>query len=63
MFLSFIVFLLCVLEYYFHISRLLRRDDWYLWANMNSGKIVWPVFQSLEAFWPGLQVYLFLSFQ
>jgi mannosidase alpha-like ER degradation enhancer 2 len=42
-------------EYYLHISRLLRHSDWYVWADMTTGKITWPVFQSLEAFWPGLQ--------
>lgn len=28
----------------------------YLEVNMNSGVVVWPLFNSLQAFWPGLQV-------
>lgn len=24
---------------------------------MNSGVVVWPLFNSLQAFWPGLQVW------
>jgi len=34
----------------------LKRDGWYVEVNMNSGGVVWPVFNSLQAFWPGLQV-------
>uniref|UniRef100_A0AAY4CES0 alpha-1,2-Mannosidase n=1 Tax=Denticeps clupeoides TaxID=299321 RepID=A0AAY4CES0_9TELE len=30
-------------------------DDWYLWVQMHKGTVSMPVFQSLEAFWPGLQ--------
>ncbi|MEQ2158891.1 ER degradation-enhancing alpha-mannosidase-like protein 2, partial [Goodea atripinnis] len=32
-----------------------RFDDWYLWVQMHKGTVTMPVFQSLEAFWPGLQ--------
>ncbi|XP_034392254.1 ER degradation-enhancing alpha-mannosidase-like protein 2 isoform X2 [Cyclopterus lumpus] len=32
-----------------------RFDDWYLWVQMHKGTVSMPVFQSLEAFWPGLQ--------
>lgn len=35
-----------------------RFDDWYLWVQMHKGTVSMPVFQSLEAFWPGLQVAL-----
>ncbi|KAL6845244.1 hypothetical protein ACP4OV_024739 [Aristida adscensionis] len=34
----------------------LHHDPWYVEVNMNSGATVWPVFNSLQAFWPGLQV-------
>jgi len=34
----------------------LKRDDWYLWAHMVKGSITMPVFQSLDAYWPGLLV-------
>ncbi|XP_057685318.1 ER degradation-enhancing alpha-mannosidase-like protein 2 isoform X2 [Corythoichthys intestinalis] len=35
-----------------------RFDDWYLWVQMHKGTVSMPVFQSLEAFWPGLQTLL-----
>lgn len=34
----------------------LYSDPWYVEVNMNSAAIVWPLFNSLQAFWPGLQV-------
>ncbi|XP_010441994.1 PREDICTED: alpha-mannosidase I MNS4 [Camelina sativa] len=34
----------------------LHKDPWYVEVNMDSAAIVWPVFNSLQAFWPGLQV-------
>eukprot|EP00898_Chlorokybus_atmophyticus_P006326 jgi/Chlat1/6695/Chrsp49S00478 len=34
----------------------LHRDPWYVEVNMHSGVLVWPLFNSLQAFWPGLQV-------
>ncbi|XP_075158264.1 ER degradation-enhancing alpha-mannosidase-like protein 2 [Haematobia irritans] len=36
------------------IDKYLRHEDWYVWANMNKGQVTLPVFQSLEAFWPGI---------
>ncbi|CAL4153534.1 unnamed protein product, partial [Meganyctiphanes norvegica] len=36
------------------IEKHLRHDDWYLWATMNKGHITMAVFQSLEAYWPGV---------
>ncbi|KAG9510687.1 ER degradation-enhancing alpha-mannosidase-like protein 2 [Fragariocoptes setiger] len=30
------------------------KNDWWVWVSMNSGSITMPIFQSLEAFWPGL---------
>ncbi|XP_038069727.1 ER degradation-enhancing alpha-mannosidase-like protein 2 [Patiria miniata] len=42
-------------EYEQLIKQLMKRDDWYMWVNMKKGQITMPVFQSLEAFWPGLQ--------
>uniref|UniRef100_A0A0E0FTU3 alpha-1,2-Mannosidase n=1 Tax=Oryza nivara TaxID=4536 RepID=A0A0E0FTU3_ORYNI len=33
----------------------LHHDPWYVEVNMNSGATVWPLFNSLQAFWPGLQ--------
>lgn len=43
-------------EYSTVIKKYLKIDDWYLWASMNTGKITVPIFQSLEAYWPGVQV-------
>lgn len=34
----------------------LHHDPWYVEVNMNSGATVWPLFNSLQAFWPGLQI-------
>ncbi|KTF85578.1 hypothetical protein cypCar_00004294 [Cyprinus carpio] len=38
------------------IKNYTKFDDWYLWVQMHKGTVSMPVFQSLEAFWPGLQV-------
>lgn len=43
-------------EAYKSVMRHLHNDPWYLEVNMNSGVVVWPLFNSLQAFWPGLQV-------
>ena len=32
----------------------MNHDDWYFWAAMRQGSVTMPIFQSLEAFWPGL---------
>uniref|UniRef100_A0A3P9IEQ8 alpha-1,2-Mannosidase n=1 Tax=Oryzias latipes TaxID=8090 RepID=A0A3P9IEQ8_ORYLA len=37
------------------IQNYTRFDDWYLWVQMHKGTVSMPIFQSLEAFWPGLQ--------
>uniref|UniRef100_A0A2P2KRM7 alpha-1,2-Mannosidase n=1 Tax=Rhizophora mucronata TaxID=61149 RepID=A0A2P2KRM7_RHIMU len=34
----------------------LFKDPWYVEVNMDSAVMVWPLFNSLQAFWPGLQV-------
>ena len=34
----------------------LRVDPWYVEVNMDTGKLVWPRLNSLQGFWPGLQV-------
>lgn len=41
-------------EYEKTIRKYMKRDDWYFWVENSSGKVTMPVFQSLEAFWPGL---------
>lgn len=36
------------------IDKYLKRDDWHIWVSMNKGQVTLPVFQSLEAYWPGV---------
>ncbi|XP_049859521.1 ER degradation-enhancing alpha-mannosidase-like protein 2 isoform X1 [Schistocerca gregaria] len=36
------------------IDKYLSRDDWHLWVSMSKGQVTLPVFQSLEAYWPGV---------
>ncbi|XP_052190234.1 alpha-mannosidase I MNS4 [Diospyros lotus] len=43
-------------EAYEAAMRYLYTDPWYIEVNMNSAALVWPLFNSLQAFWPGLQV-------
>uniref|UniRef100_A0A7C9E9Z4 alpha-1,2-Mannosidase n=1 Tax=Opuntia streptacantha TaxID=393608 RepID=A0A7C9E9Z4_OPUST len=43
-------------EAYGAAMRYLFTDPWYVEVNMDSAAIVWPLFNSLQAFWPGLQV-------
>ncbi|XP_067410604.1 ER degradation-enhancing alpha-mannosidase-like protein 2 isoform X2 [Emydura macquarii macquarii] len=43
------------LDYNKAISNYTKFDDWYLWVQMYKGTVSMPVFQSLEAYWPGLQ--------
>lgn len=38
------------------IDKYLFQDNWFFWANMNSGKKTLPLFSSLEAFYPGVLV-------
>jgi mannosidase alpha-like ER degradation enhancer 2 len=36
------------------IDKYLKKDDWYMWVSMTKGQVTIPVFQSLEAYWPGV---------
>ncbi|XP_023336094.1 ER degradation-enhancing alpha-mannosidase-like protein 2 [Eurytemora carolleeae] len=36
------------------VDQYLRKDDWYFWVNMKNGQVTLPLFQNLEAFWPGM---------
>lgn len=42
-------------EYYGKVQQYLKISDWYVWAHMEKGQITMPIFQSLDAYWPGLQ--------
>jgi len=37
------------------IERWLHKPPWYIEANMNTGATVWPIYNSLQSFWPGAQ--------
>jgi len=52
---------LCV-EYRKALETYLKRDDWYMWAHMFKGGITMPVFQSLDAYWPGLLVRMHIGY-
>ncbi|XP_004289466.1 PREDICTED: probable alpha-mannosidase I MNS4 [Fragaria vesca subsp. vesca] len=43
-------------EAYAAAMQYLYNDPWYVEVNMDSAAVVWPLFNSLQAFWPGLQV-------
>lgn len=36
------------------IEKYMKKDDWYMWVSMTKGQVTLPVFQSLEAYWPGV---------
>lgn len=36
------------------VNKYLKHDDWYFWVSMQKGLITLPLFQSLEAYWPGV---------
>ena len=36
------------------IEKYVRRQDWHLWVSMTDGQVTLPVFQSLDAYWPGV---------
>ncbi|XP_063992173.1 ER degradation-enhancing alpha-mannosidase-like protein 2 [Diachasmimorpha longicaudata] len=41
-------------EYRRAIEIYVRREDWHLWVSMTEGQVTLPVFQSLDAYWPGV---------
>lgn len=36
------------------IEKYIRKEDWHLWVSMTKGQVTLPVFQSLDAYWPGV---------
>lgn len=38
----------------FAIDKYLSKNDWHIWASMTKGQVTIPVFQSLDAYWPGM---------
>ncbi|XP_057335354.1 ER degradation-enhancing alpha-mannosidase-like protein 2 [Microplitis mediator] len=41
-------------DYKAAIEKYIRREDWHLWVSMTEGHVTLPVFQSLDAYWPGV---------
>lgn len=40
--------------YYDSANKYMKRDDWFFVVHKDNGQVTLPIFQSLEAFWPGL---------
>jgi ER degradation enhancer, mannosidase alpha-like 2 len=38
------------------INKHVRKEDWFMWVDKDKATVSLPIFQSLEAFWPGLLV-------
>lgn len=36
------------------VNKYLKHNDWFFWVSMQKGLITLPLFQSLEAYWPGV---------
>lgn len=36
------------------IDKYLLKNDWHVWVSMTKGQVTLPVFQSLDAYWPGI---------
>lgn len=36
------------------IDKYLKKNDWHVWVSMTKGQVTIPVFQSLDAYWPGV---------
>ncbi|CAI4231531.1 unnamed protein product [Auanema sp. JU1783] len=43
-------------DYKAAVEKYIRKEDWFMWVSMFKGGVTFPIFQSLEAFWPGLLV-------
>ena len=39
----------------------MRREDWFVWVNMDKGTVAMNTITSLDAFWPGLLVCYFFT--
>jgi hypothetical protein len=43
-------------EFLAKIEKYMKQDDWYLWVSSKKGSVTYPVFTSLDAYWPGILV-------
>ncbi|CAD6199695.1 unnamed protein product [Caenorhabditis auriculariae] len=41
-------------DFLLSINKHVRKGNWFMWVSMTKGTVSMPIFQSLEAFWPGL---------
>ncbi|CAG5136354.1 unnamed protein product [Candidula unifasciata] len=39
----------------YSVKKYLKRDDWYMWAQMTKGTITLPLFTSLDGYWPSVK--------
>ncbi|KYR00514.1 glycoside hydrolase family 47 protein [Tieghemostelium lacteum] len=46
------------LQCYKAINTHIKKDNWYVEVNIQKASIVWPVYNSLQSYWPGLQTLL-----
>lgn len=44
------------IDYEVSVKKYLKRDDWYMWAQMTKGTITQPLFTSLDGYWPSVKV-------
>ncbi|BFZ05088.1 hypothetical protein BsWGS_08127 [Bradybaena similaris] len=42
-------------DYEVSVKKYLKRDDWYMWAQMTKGTITQPLFTSLDGYWPSVK--------
>eukprot|EP00002_Diphylleia_rotans_P016763 TRINITY_DN3256_c0_g1_i7.p1 TRINITY_DN3256_c0_g1~~TRINITY_DN3256_c0_g1_i7.p1 ORF type:complete len:299 (-),score=37.87 TRINITY_DN3256_c0_g1_i7:1206-2102(-) len=45
-------------EAYQSVIRNVKKDDWYVDVHMHQGSVIWPIYNSLQGFWPGVQVHI-----
>jgi len=43
------------LKSYKAIIKHVKKESWYVDVSLNKGAIIWPIYNSLQSFWPGLQ--------
>lgn len=49
------------LEYEKAINQHIRKENWFVWVTMTKAQVTLPIFQSLEAYWPGVLVILIMN--
>ena len=49
-------FLFLFQQAYRSAKALLAKSPWYVDVNMESAQLVWPIYNSLQSFWPAIEV-------